>query len=239
MRTGTPRLVRADDGGGDVLEAAEAGVAAEHDLLAGRLDVAAAADAVVALEIACLHLSIETPCAARRAGSSVTRYCLSAPPKPTTSMTPGTCRSFGPICHSTMVRSSSGERDRRWRAARTCRSRRAPVVIGPSSGLPTSARDLLADLHEALVDELRARSRRRRRRVKMSVTIEMPSLLTLRVCVRPGDARHAALDRLRDLRLHLGRGERRRARDDLHLDVRDVGYGVDRQLRRRVDARRR
>ena len=47
---GDAALVGADDGGRDVLEALEARVAAEDDLLAGGLDVAAAADAVVALE---------------------------------------------------------------------------------------------------------------------------------------------------------------------------------------------
>ena len=47
------------------------------------------------------------------------------------------------------------------------------------------------------------------------------------------DAGHRALERLRDLRLDLGRRERGRARDDLHLHVRHVGDGVDGDARRR------
>ena len=40
----------------------------------------------------------------------------------------------------------------------------------------------------------------------------------------------------RDLLLDLDRRQRRRDRVDLHLDVGDVGNGVDRQLRQRPDA---
>jgi len=69
----------------------------------------------------------------------------------------------------------------------------------------------------------------------MSVTIEMPSLLMLRVSFRPGTP---AIPRSIGCVIWdstLGRRERGCTRDDLDLDVREIGDGVDRELFGRVE----
>src|SRR5690606_7661236 len=54
-----------------------------------------------------------------------------------------------------------------------------------------------------------------------------------------GETAHRSLDRERDGALDVDRTERRHSRQHLHLDVGDVGYGVDRQLQRAAYAHRR
>ena len=61
---------------------------------------------------------------------------------------------------------------------------------------------------------------------KTTVTTERPYLEIERISVVPRKTRHRALDGDGDVLLDLDRGERGRGGDDLHLHVRDVGYGV-------------
>ena len=220
-----------------IVEARDQAVGADDELLAVVLDVAAARVGVRPLERV---RSPRRPRARRPAGASdrcTTWYCLSSPPKLLTSTMPGhraQLRADVPVERLLELH----QRVPLALARRTGRSRRGRSRSVPSPGLPYCGGHRVLGLAHALEHHLA-------REVDVGAVLEhdgddREAVLRDRAdLVDLGDARPSRARRGRVTYCSTSTGDSAgAARDDLHLDVGDVGDGVDGQVQRRADARR-
>ncbi len=218
--------VHAHERRGDVLDAAEAGVASQHHLLAPALDEPAARGDVVALE------RVADLLGADRVGREARRVegdpvLLDGAPVADHVDHPAELPQAGrdlPLDDGPELLGRALHGARRLELEHVDLAERRGH--GPELRHGDLGRDRLAHADEALVG-LGAGE------VEVDVVVEdegherdpQPGHAARELEAR--DARHGALERLRDLRLDLRRRESRRAGDDLHLHVRHVGDGVD------------